>query len=153
MDLLAGLRILCLFLLTAPYLVTWLWFEVLQTWRAVHRLCACTVHVFSCSLLCWNIHSFFLALLQVSKLVVKTRSFQEACVTGVIEQLTEHLAQHSYSVSFPELAVVPLVQLRHLIKDTTVERFRRQVKLLVEQVSINPADNWEFVNLLVCLWH
>jgi hypothetical protein len=40
-----------------------------------------------------------------------------------------------------------------LIKDTTVERFRRQVKLLVEQVSINPADNWEFVNLLVCLWH
>jgi hypothetical protein len=37
--------------------------------------------------------------------------------------------------------VVPLVQLRHLIKDTTVERFRRQVKLLVEQVSINPADN------------
>ncbi len=62
-------------------------------------------------------------------------------MTGVIEQLTEHLAQHSYSVSFPELAVVPLVQLRHLIKDTTVERFRRQVKLLVEQVSINPADN------------
>jgi len=106
----------------------------------VHSLSACTVQAFSRSLLRWNIHSFFLALLQVSKLVVKTRSFQEACVTGVIEQLTEHLAQHSYSVSFPELAVVPLVQLRHLIKDTTVERFRRQVKLLVEQVSINPAD-------------
>ncbi|KAH8970165.1 hypothetical protein BDL97_02G073800 [Sphagnum fallax] len=79
----------------------------------------------------------FATTIKVSKLVVKTRSFQEACVTGVIEQLTEHLAQHSYSVSFPELAVVPLVQLRHLIKDTTVERFRRQVKLLVEQIERN----------------
>lgn len=73
-------------------------------------------------------------LVQVSKPVLKTRTFQEDCVSGVVEQLTEHLAQNSYSVAFPELAVVPLVQLRRLTKGITVDRFRKQFKQLVEQV-------------------
>lgn len=75
-------------------------------------------------------------MVQVGKPAVKTRIFQEECVTGVVDQLTEHLAQNSYSIAFPELAVVPLVQLRRLVKDTKVDRFRRQVRQLVEQVQM-----------------
>jgi nucleolar complex protein 2 len=81
-----------------------------------------------------GVHYLMDVLVQVSKPVLKTRTFQEDCVSGVVEQLTEHLAQNSYSVAFPELAVVPLVQLRRLIKDITVDRFRKQFKVLVEQV-------------------
>ncbi|KAJ7191601.1 hypothetical protein O6H91_Y523000 [Diphasiastrum complanatum] len=84
----------------------------------------------------------FQMILKVPKLVLKTRAFQEGCVFAVIEQLTEHLAQWSYSIAFPELALVPLVQLRRFVKESNVDRFRRQVKQLVEQVE----KNIEFVS-------
>ncbi|KAL2653090.1 hypothetical protein R1flu_021218 [Riccia fluitans] len=79
----------------------------------------------------------FDTILKVQKTDVKTRAFQDECVSSVVEQLGEHLAQWSYNVAFPELSVVPLLQLRHFMKKTTVERFRRQVKQLVEQVERN----------------
>ncbi|KAL3684896.1 hypothetical protein R1sor_002918 [Riccia sorocarpa] len=79
----------------------------------------------------------FDTVLKVPKTEVKTRAFQDECVSSVVEQLGEHLAQWSYNVAFPELSVVPLLQLRHFMKKTTVERFRRQVKQLVEQVERN----------------
>ncbi|BFI25735.1 nucleolar complex protein 2 [Marchantia polymorpha subsp. ruderalis] len=79
----------------------------------------------------------FNSILKVAKTDVKTRAFQDECVSTVVEQLGEHLAQWSYAVAFPELSVVPLIQLRHFQKKTTVDRFRRQVKQLVEQVERN----------------
>ncbi|KAG6554456.1 hypothetical protein Mapa_003834 [Marchantia paleacea] len=79
----------------------------------------------------------FSSILKVAKPDVKTRAFQDECVSTVVEQLGEHLAQWSYAVAFPELSVVPLIQLRHFQKKTSVDRFRRQVKQLVEQVERN----------------
>lgn len=84
----------------------------------------------------WTLVHYFL-ILQVPKQAVKTRAFQDDCVTGVIEQLTEHLAQNSYSVAFPELSVVPLVQIRRTLKEVKVDRFRKLIKQLVEQVSFS----------------
>lgn len=54
---------------------------------------------------------------------------------SVINQLAEHLSQWSCAISFPELAVVPLVHLRKFLKVTTADRFRRQIKQLVDHVG------------------
>ncbi|XP_057830087.2 nucleolar complex-associated protein 2 isoform X1 [Cryptomeria japonica] len=79
----------------------------------------------------------FSTILKVPKPTLKTRAFQEECVFSVLEHLAEHLTQWSYSVSFPELAFIPLVRLRQFNKYTKVDRFRRQVKQLIEQVEKN----------------
>lgn len=79
----------------------------------------------------------FSTMIKVPKQAVKTRAFQDDCMTGVIEQLTEHLAQNSYSVAFPELSVVPLVQIRRMLKEVKVDRFRKLIKQLVEQIERN----------------
>ncbi|KAF4356070.1 hypothetical protein G4B88_015350, partial [Cannabis sativa] len=63
-------------------------------------------------------------ILKVSKPIVKTRAFQEACVFSVIDELSEHLAQWSYSVSFFELSFIPAVRLRNFTKSTKVDRLR-----------------------------
>jgi len=72
---------------------------------------------------------------QVDKTTLKTRSFQEACICCVVEELAEHLAQWSYSPAFFELSFVPLVRLRSFCKCTDVDRFRREIKELIRQVS------------------
>ncbi|XP_047332490.1 nucleolar complex-associated protein 2 [Impatiens glandulifera] len=75
------------------------------------------------------------AVLKVSKPMLKTRSFQEACVFSVIEEVAEHLAQWSYSVAFFELSFIPVVRLRNFCKSTKVERFRREMKQLVQEIE------------------
>ncbi|KAK3005873.1 hypothetical protein RJ639_015557, partial [Escallonia herrerae] len=80
--------------------------------------------------------------LKVNKPTLKTRSFQEACVFTVVEELTEHLAQWSYSVAFFELSFVPTVRLRNFCKSTKVERFRREMRQLIRQIEANS----EFTN-------
>ncbi|KAI4306718.1 hypothetical protein L6164_029972 [Bauhinia variegata] len=82
------------------------------------------------------------AVLKVSKPTLKTRAFQEACVFSVVEGLAEHLAQWSYSVAFFELSFIPLVRLRTFCKLTKVERFRKEIRLLIRQIEANI----EFVN-------
>ncbi|KAF3795557.1 Nucleolar complex protein, partial [Nymphaea thermarum] len=79
----------------------------------------------------------FRSTLKVSKQTLRTRAFQEECVFSVIEQIGEHLEQWSYSVFFYELAFIPLTRLRSFCKTTTIERFRREAKQLVQQVEAN----------------
>jgi nucleolar complex protein 2 len=73
---------------------------------------------------------------QVSKPTLKTRAFQEACVFSVVEELAEHLALWSYSVAFMELSFIPIVRLRSFFKLTKVERFRREMRQLIREVSL-----------------
>lgn len=75
------------------------------------------------------------SILKVSKLTLKTRAFQEACVFSVVEELAEHLAQWSYSVAFMELSFIPLVRLRSFCKSTKVERFRKEMRHLIRQIE------------------
>lgn len=81
--------------------------------------------------------------LKVSKPILKTKSFQEACVNTVIEEITEHLAQWSYSIAFFELSFVPAVRLRNFCKSTKVERFRREMRQLIRQIEANS----EYINV------
>ncbi|KAK4419497.1 Nucleolar complex protein 2 [Sesamum alatum] len=82
------------------------------------------------------------SVLKVSKSTLKTRAFQEACVFSVVEELTEHLAQWSYSIAFLEFSFVPSVRLRNFCKSTKVERFRREMRHLIRQIEANT----DFIN-------
>ncbi|KAF3452608.1 hypothetical protein FNV43_RR03041 [Rhamnella rubrinervis] len=75
--------------------------------------------------------------IKVSKPILKTRAFQEACVYSVIDELAEHLAQWSYSVAFFELSFIPVVRLRSFCKSTKVERFRKEMRQLIRQIEAN----------------
>eukprot|EP00850_Spirogloea_muscicola_P001213 SM000004S15083 [mRNA] locus=s4:1147792:1153464:- [translate_table: standard] len=75
--------------------------------------------------------------LRVSKQVLRTRAYQEDCVATSLELLAAHLAQWAYSIAFPELALVPLISLRRFMKGTTVDRFRRQAKQLIDHIERN----------------
>ncbi|KAL6569778.1 Nucleolar Complex 2 protein [Orobanche minor] len=77
------------------------------------------------------------SILKVSKSTLKTRAFQEACVLSVVEELTEHLAQWSYSIAFLELSFVPSVRLRNFCKSTKVDRFRKEMRHLIRQIELN----------------
>ncbi|CAH9138932.1 unnamed protein product [Cuscuta epithymum] len=81
-------------------------------------------------------------LLKVTKPTVKTRTFQEACVYSVVEELAEHLSLWSYSVAFSELSFVPAVRLRSFIKSTKVDRFRREIRKFIREIEANS----EFTN-------
>ncbi|KAF4358848.1 hypothetical protein F8388_013652 [Cannabis sativa] len=81
-------------------------------------------------------------ILKVSKPIVKTRAFQEACVFSVIDELSEHLAQWSYSVSFFELSFIPAVRLRNFTKSTKIEAnsvFTNEKRMSISYMPNNPA--------------
>ncbi|RDX61690.1 Nucleolar complex protein 2-like protein, partial [Mucuna pruriens] len=68
---------------------------------------------------------------------LKSRDFQEECVSSAIELLSEHFAQWSYHISFPELATAPLIHLKKLFERTSIESFRRVIKRFIDQVEMN----------------
>ncbi|QCD93330.1 nucleolar complex protein 2 [Vigna unguiculata] len=68
---------------------------------------------------------------------LKSRGFQEECVLSAIELLSEHFAQWSYHISFPELATAPLIHLKKVFEKTSTESFRRVIKRFIDQVEIN----------------
>ncbi|KAL2343645.1 hypothetical protein Fmac_004930 [Flemingia macrophylla] len=68
---------------------------------------------------------------------LKSRDFQEECVSSAIELLSEHFAQWSYHISFPELATAPLIHLKKLFERTSIESFRRIIKRFIDQVEMN----------------
>ncbi|KAL3647634.1 hypothetical protein CASFOL_008602 [Castilleja foliolosa] len=82
------------------------------------------------------------SILKVSKATLKTRAFQEACVSAVVEGLAEHLSQWSYSISFMELSFVPSVRIRNFCKTTKVDRFRKEMRRLTRQIEANS----DFIN-------
>ncbi|KAI4357193.1 hypothetical protein L6164_001159 [Bauhinia variegata] len=68
---------------------------------------------------------------------LKSRDFQEECVSSVIELLSAHFAQWSYHITFPELATIPLIHIKKFCKITSVESFKRILKRFVDQVELN----------------
>ncbi|XP_016185047.1 nucleolar complex protein 2 homolog isoform X2 [Arachis ipaensis] len=68
---------------------------------------------------------------------LKSRNFQVECISSAIELLSEHFAQWSYHISFPELATAPLVHLKKLYEITSIESSRRVIKRFIDQVEMN----------------
>lgn len=82
-----------------------------------------------------NIH--FSSLLKVPRNLLKSRSFQEQCILSAIEVMSAHFAQWSYHVSFPEVATIPLILLKRLHEQTTIDSLHRPLQRLIDQVSEN----------------
>ncbi|KAG2384356.1 Nucleolar complex protein [Vigna angularis] len=68
---------------------------------------------------------------------LKSRGFQEECVLSAIELLSEHFAQWSYHISFPELATAPLIHIKKVFEKISTENFRRVIKRFIDQVEMN----------------
>ncbi|KAM7259739.1 hypothetical protein ACFE04_015480 [Oxalis oulophora] len=75
--------------------------------------------------------------LKLPKNWLKSRNFQQVCVSSAIEVLAAHFSQWSFRISFPELATIPLIRLKKFIETTHVENFRRVVKRFIDQVEQN----------------
>ncbi|PWZ23492.1 Nucleolar complex protein 2 [Zea mays] len=86
----------------------------------------------------------FSSLLKVPKNLLKSRDFQEECILSAIQILSAHFAQWSYHVSFPEVATIPLVLLKRLHEQTTVESLRHPIKCLIDQVPKNLLKSRDF---------
>ncbi|XP_054814712.1 protein REBELOTE isoform X1 [Prosopis cineraria] len=82
-----------------------------------------------------------LSAIKLPKHWLKSREFQEECFSSAIELLTEHFAQWSYNISFPELATIPLIYLKKFCELTSFENFKRVLKRFIDQVE----QNVEFV--------
>ncbi|TKY46302.1 Nucleolar complex protein [Spatholobus suberectus] len=78
-----------------------------------------------------------MATIKLPKHWLKSRDFQEECVSSAIELLSEHFAQWSYHISFPELATAPLIHLKKHFERTSIESFRRVIKRFIDQVEMN----------------
>lgn len=79
----------------------------------------------------------FSSLLKVPKNMLKSRDFHEECILSAIDVLSAHFAQWCYHVSFPEVATIPLILLKRLHEQTTIESLRRPIKRLIDQVDEN----------------
>ncbi|KAJ0674116.1 putative nucleolar complex protein [Helianthus annuus] len=79
--------------------------------------------------------------LKLPKFWLKSQNFVEQCVNSAIELLVVHFFQWSYHISFPELAVIPLIRLKKFYERSTVESLKRVVKRLMDMVE----QNVEFV--------
>ncbi|KAG9439500.1 hypothetical protein H6P81_019665 [Aristolochia fimbriata] len=77
------------------------------------------------------------SLLKVPKHLLKSQDFHYECFISAIEMLAVHFAQWSYHISFPEIATIPLIRLKQIQQNTTVERIRRSIQCLVDQVEQN----------------
>uniref|UniRef100_A0ACD6A7H4 Uncharacterized protein n=1 Tax=Avena sativa TaxID=4498 RepID=A0ACD6A7H4_AVESA len=82
-----------------------------------------------------NIH--FSSLLKAPRNLLKSRDFQEQCILSAIEVMSAHFSQWSYHVSFPEVATIPLILLKRLHEQTTIDSLHRPLKRLIDQVSEN----------------
>ncbi|CDO99740.1 unnamed protein product [Coffea canephora] len=79
----------------------------------------------------------FSTVLRLPKSCLKSKTFQEECLSSAIEQLSFHFSQWSYHISFPELATIPLFYLRKFHDRTSAESLRRTVNRLIDQIEQN----------------
>ena len=57
---------------------------------------------------------------QVSKAMLRSRQFQDAVLSHVMEGMLQYFALHAYSVAFPELAMPMVIRLRKYHKHSKV---------------------------------
>ncbi|KAK6929223.1 Nucleolar complex protein 2 [Dillenia turbinata] len=77
------------------------------------------------------------SILKIPKHLLKSQKFHAECVSYAIELLSAHFAQWSYHISFPELATIPIINLKKFQEETSIESLRRVVKRLIDQVEQN----------------
>jgi len=77
----------------------------------------------------------FSCILKVSKQQLGTKPYQDAVVDHIFELLLEFFSVHAHSIAFPEIALPAVVRLRKFIKTTSVPKYRKQLKQLVDKIE------------------
>ncbi|KAJ7394445.1 Nucleolar complex protein 2 [Desmophyllum pertusum] len=77
----------------------------------------------------------FSCILKVSKQQLGTKPYQDAVVDHIFELLLEFFSVHAHSIAFPEVALPAVVRLRKFIKTTSVPKYRKQLKQLVDKIE------------------
>ena len=79
----------------------------------------------------------FTLALRVSKTELRSPAVQDVIVESAFEELGEHLEQHAYSVAFPEISHAVTRELKRFSKKTTVGRFKKQAKQMLDAIERN----------------
>ncbi|CAL6428144.1 unnamed protein product [Bathycoccus prasinos] len=79
----------------------------------------------------------FTLALRVSKTELRSPAVQDVVVESAFEELGEHLEQHAYSVAFPEISHAVTRELKRFNKKTTVGRFKKQAKQMLDAIERN----------------
>ena len=66
---------------------------------------------------------------------LKTKGYQDACVSRALELLEHHFQIHKWSIAFPELAHSTTAALRRFSRDSQVARWRQQCKAVVARIE------------------
>lgn len=77
----------------------------------------------------------FSCILKVSKQQLGAKPYQDAVVDHIFELLLEFFSVHAHSIAFPEIALPAVVRLRKFIKTTSVPKYRKQLKQLVDKIE------------------
>lgn len=79
----------------------------------------------------------FTLALRVSKTELRSPAVQDVVIESAFEELGEHLEQHAYSVAFPEISHAVTRELKRFNKKTTVGRFKKQAKQMLDAIERN----------------
>ena len=74
----------------------------------------------------------FTIVLRLAKQDLRIPGVQDIIVESTMEALAEHLHQNAYSPAFPELAHIPMRELKKFTKHVTVTRFRKAARAVIE---------------------
>lgn len=77
----------------------------------------------------------FSCILKVSKQQLGTKPYQDAVMDHIFELLLEFFSIHAHSIAFPEVALPAVLRLRKFIKTTSVPKYRKQFKQLVDKIE------------------
>ena len=76
-------------------------------------------------------------LLKVSKATSLTRGYQEQVTSAALRALVQYYALHSYSLAYPELALVATRYLRRWAKQSKIGRLKKEIGGVVTQLEWN----------------
>ena len=92
----------------------------------------------------------FTIVLRLAKQDLRLPGVQDIIVESCMEALSEHLHQNAYSPAFPELAHIPMRELKKFCKTVNVTRFRKAARAVIEATErtsdwvIRKRDNVDF---------
>ncbi|XP_030745334.1 nucleolar complex protein 2 homolog [Sitophilus oryzae] len=79
----------------------------------------------------------FTCLLRVSKSQIQENGFKDTVIDTVYSQLLEYLSIISHSISFPDLSLICMLQIKQFLKKCKTANYTRKMKQVLEKIEQN----------------
>ncbi|KAJ3645540.1 hypothetical protein Zmor_023186 [Zophobas morio] len=79
----------------------------------------------------------FMCLLRASKSQMMENGFKDAIIEAVYGLLLEYLASYSHSISYPDLSLLCVIQIKQFLKKCNNANYNRKIKQLMEKIEQN----------------